>query len=81
MSGITVTVNAPTPDVPNPLMDVPVKAPGYTHMALSVASVDDAAAALEAAGFPITERMELPGMRAVFVRDPDRNVIELDEHR
>ena len=79
---INLILNAARPDTPNPLMDVPQKEPGYTHMALWVANVDDAADALEAAGFPITERMNVPGkMRAVFVRDPDRNWIEISQRK
>lgn len=77
---INLILNAPAADVPNPLMDVAVKEPGYTHMALWVTSVDQAEGALEEAGFPITGRMTVPsGMRAIFVRDPDRNVVELDQ--
>ncbi|MCO4748016.1 MAG: VOC family protein [Proteobacteria bacterium] len=77
---INLILNAPSSDATNVLMDVPVKQPGYTHLALEVADVAEAADALESAGFPITERMTIPGkMKAVFVRDPDRNVIELDE--
>ena len=77
---INLILNAAKADTPNPLMDVPVKEPGYTHIALWVDSVDQAETILEDAGFPITEKMTVPsGMRAIFVRDPDRNVIELDE--
>ncbi len=77
---INLILNAPTANVPNPLMDIPLKAPGYTHMALWVSSVDEAANALEAAGFPLSGRMTVPsGMQAIFVRDPDRNVVELDQ--
>ncbi|MCO4773428.1 MAG: VOC family protein [Deltaproteobacteria bacterium] len=77
---INLILNAPSAEVPNPLMDVPVKEPGYTHMALWVDSVEDAEAVLAGAGYPITERMTVPsGMRAIFVRDPDRNVVELDQ--
>jgi lactoylglutathione lyase len=76
---INLVLNASDADTPNPLMDVPEKLPGYTHMALSVANLEDAEQALKAAGFPLSGRMELPaGMRAIFVRDPDRNVVELD---
>jgi len=77
---INLVLNAPDAEVPNPLMDVPDKLPGYTHVALLCPDVDAAAAALEAAGYPKSGEMELPnGMRAIFVRDPDRNVIELDQ--
>ena len=54
-------------------MDVPAKLPGYTHIALTVSDLEAAAEALEGAGYPLSGRMDLPmGMRAIFVRDPDR---------
>ena len=76
---INLVLNAPDADTPNPLMDVPHKLPGFTHIALEVADLEAAEAALVAAGFPLSGRMDIPtGMHAIFVRDPDRNVIELD---
>ncbi len=77
---VNLVLNAASADAPNPLMDVPDKLPGFTHIALRCTDVEAAAAALEAAGYPLSGRMDLPiGMRAIFVRDPDRNVIELDQ--
>jgi len=77
---INLVLNAPDAEVPNPLMDVEEKLPGYTHIALLCGDLDGAQAALEAAGHPLSGRMELPfGLRAIFVRDPDRNVVELDQ--
>lgn len=78
---LNLVLNAPEASMTNLLMDVPgSKPPGYTHMALVCDDLDAAAAELEAAGFPLTERVQFPhGVRAVFVRDPDGNVVELDE--
>ncbi len=63
----------------NVLMDVPEKYPGYTHAALRVTSVAASIKFLEEHKIPITEGpVELgKGNLSVFVRDPDRNVIEL----
>jgi lactoylglutathione lyase len=64
----------------NILMDVPDKFPGYTHIALSVTSIPAAIAALKANNIAITQgpvSFGESGQFSVFVRDPDRNVIEL----
>ena len=63
----------------NILMDVPDKYPGYTHVALRVTSVVETIKTLEEHNIPITGGpVDFgDGNLSIFVRDPDRNVIEL----
>jgi len=76
---LNLVVNAPaTFDGKNRLMDVPEKVPGYTHVALRIASIEQAVKELGALDIRITEGPKKlgPGL-SVFIRDPDANVIEL----
>ncbi len=64
----------------NILMDVPEKHAGYTHMALNVGSISKALYALREQNIAISQGPVSFGRSdaaSVFIRDPDRNVIEL----
>jgi len=64
----------------NVLMDIEPKYPGFNHLSFRVASIEESTSALKAAGIEIKEGpVSLGGETAVFVRDPDLNVIELAE--
>ena len=73
---INLILNAADASAPNVLMDTPEKHPGYTHVALAIADAEAMRDALERAGIPISGTRGGRPLAAVFVRDPDRNVIE-----
>ena len=64
----------------NILMDVSEKYPGYTHIALTVSDLDIAKSFMEANDIEITGSFSFRDMSAIFIRDLDRNVIELDAY-
>ena len=64
----------------NVLMDAEEKYPGYTHVALTVSSLGTARNFMKEHDIAITGAFSFGGMSAIFIRDPDRNVIELDAY-
>ncbi len=81
-SGVVLNLLGPSSEEndENVLMDIKERFAGYTHMALKIDSLADAEAYLAAQGIKITGRFSFKDMNAIFIRDPDRNVIELDEY-
>ncbi len=64
----------------NILMDVDEKYTGITHVALTVESLEEAKKFLADKAIKITGSFSFGNMSAIFIRDPDRNVIELDAY-
>lgn len=64
----------------NILMDVEAKYSGITHVALTAASLPEAAEFVERSGIAVTGSFRFGKLSAFFIRDPDRNVIELDAY-
>ena len=62
-------------------MDVADKHAGITHFALLCPDILEAKARLEAADIPLSGGpvQFTPTAKGIFVRDPDRNVIELHQ--
>ena len=81
-SGVVVNLLGPasTTGNENILMDVEVKHPGYTHIALTVSSLSAAKEFMKTNNIEITGSFSFGNMSAIFIRDPDRNVIELDAY-
>ena len=81
-SGVVLNLLGPadTPNDRNILMDVGEKYPGITHVSFKVASLEDAKRFLAEHGIALSGQFSFKDLRAVFIRDPDRNVIELDAY-
>jgi lactoylglutathione lyase len=78
---LNLILNAPSASAPNVLMDLAEKHPGITHFALLCPDIVSAKTRLEAAGIPLSGgpvRFSAHA-QAIFVRDPDRNVVELHQ--
>lgn len=81
-SGVVVNLLGPATiaDNSNILMDVDDKFTGITHFALTVSSLEDARTFMGDQDIKITGSFSFGAMSAIFIRDPDRNVIELDAY-
>jgi catechol 2,3-dioxygenase-like lactoylglutathione lyase family enzyme len=58
-------------------MDEDQKYPGITHFAIKMKSAEDTEKFVIANGIEITGRRDFRGTKTIFIRDPDRNVLEL----
>lgn len=81
-SGVVINLLGPATEKrgSNILMDVDEKHPGITHVALTVRSIGHARSFVGENAIPITGSFNFEKMSAIFIRDPDRNVIELDAY-
>ena len=81
-SGVVINLLGPA-DMPNDkniLMDVGEKHPGITHVSFKVASIAAAKQFLAEQGIALSGQFSFKDLQAVFIRDPDQNVIELDAY-
>jgi lactoylglutathione lyase len=81
-SGVVINLLGPATENgdSNILMDVVEKHTGITHVALTVSSIGHAKSFVGENGISITGTFSFANMSAIFIRDPDRNVIELDAY-
>ena len=62
-------------------MDETQKYPSITHFALKIRDADATEAFVKANNIEITRRREFRGTKTIFIRDPERNVLELVDPR
>ncbi len=81
-SGVVLNLLGPsnTANDKNVLMDLDEKYPGLTHVSFKVGSMAETKQFLADRGIALSGEFAFKGMQAVFIRDPDRNVIELDAY-
>ena len=81
-NGVVLNLLGPASDETpsNVLMDIEAKHTGITHFALTVESLSETKEFLAQNRIELTGSFSFKGMSAVFIRDPDRNVIELDAY-
>lgn len=82
-SGDVLNLLGPAARTPstNILMDIDEKHAGITHVSYKVNSISEAKTFLAEEGIPLSGEFRFKGLHAIFIRDPDRNVIELDGYR
>lgn len=78
-SGININLLGPATARPgeNILMDEKPKYPGITHLAMKMKDAEATEKFVTDNGIAITGRREFRGTKTIFIRDPDRNVLEL----
>jgi len=78
-SGIDINLLGPANAKPgeNILMDEELKYPGITHLAVKVKDAKATEEFVTKNNIAITGRREFSGTSTIFIRDPDRNVLEL----
>ena len=81
-SGVVLNLLGPsnTANDRNILMDTEEKYPGITHVSFKVDSMEATRRFLAEQGIPLSGQFSYKDLQAVFIRDPDRNVIELDAY-
>ncbi|MCZ6832046.1 MAG: VOC family protein [Gammaproteobacteria bacterium] len=81
-SGVVLNLLGPArgAEAHNVLMDEEEKFTGITHFALTVTGLEETRRFVESRDIAITGSFSFGGMSAIFIRDPDRNVIELDAY-
>ena len=79
-SGDVLNLLGPADSQPatNVLMAVDVKHAGITHVSYKVKSIEESKAFLSTVDIPLSGEFKFKGLHAIFIRDPDLNVIELD---
>ena len=78
-SGININLLGPATagQGKNILMDEIPKYPGITHVAVKVKDAEATESYITENGIAITGRRDFRGTKTIFIRDPDRNVLEL----
>ena len=78
-SGVNINLLGPATARPgeNVLMDDKLKYTGITHLAVKVKDAEATEAFVSKHNIAITGRRDFRGTKTIFIRDPDRNVLEL----